>query len=833
MPAAVPQSLRDFAPDERAIVLEQPLDSLLEFTNASCGWIGLLGPDGRLTFPVRRGEFADAWLNLQLGQEGVWGFAVREGPTLLNDLPRWSVLGSPTLKNLLSCPLLHDGKSFGHVVLANRPHGFTSHDAAVVQGIAHLISKQLSGYAAQEPSKTLPALPLSLLDRKGEAVFVVDDQGILVYANPTWSEWTGFPLKELQREPAPFRFWVSHRELTSLAAEAEAIAGCGLFMEAASNQQTANSVFPFLRRDGSRLWCQVETVAAGWGGRHWTIAYLRQLPAQSATKRRASEAPTLTPQTMMALAEPMPFAAVLTDRDGRMLRVNPAAERLGFRLPSSSETVAGPLFRDQFALPSAAALEFLVHDSATIGSRHFGRLVLQGAGLGKGTLWVTYWLSMPFGPALPDGGFLFALAEDWEGLCPPDDLVVAWRRTAAQPAADWLTLLLCPGKDAVWWDARWEALTGLQAADVAGTPGEVVLDWLFPRQTDRDFVADLLQQPVNRTRGSQAMLNVLSPEGSRPLLCTFLPVPSAKLAAATPETEGLTDAWLMLIGEPQGSPAGGAHHEVPTARYVRQFARGLSTLLNHYFMAPIGLAEMALDRDDLPPQFAPWFEQILENCRQGTYLISSLQDLAASDMGDTALESLATVMREVLDERVSAGLATYEVVTDFSNDGVLARVNRRMIRVVLRHLLANAEQAMVNSPTRRITIRVGLREGEACCEIEDTGEGLEAADWTAALAPFYSTKGPFARDAAHAALPGTGLGLTVSHHLLALHGGRLELHSKPGQGTTAFVLLPRTDRIGGPKSIQRSHDESLRADPASETRGPHALPGMASALEPP
>src|SRR5262249_7673447 len=240
----------------------------------------------------------------------------------------------------------------------------------------------------------------------------------------------------------------------------------------------------------------------------------------------------------------------------------------------------------------------------------------------KGRHWIAYWLAIPAAPNLLDGGFLFAFAEDWDALCPPDDLAAGWRRATAGPAAEWLAVLLCAGAEATWWDERWEKLTGIQAADIAGVPSEVVVDWLFPNQADRDFVADLLHQPNGSAAGRQAMLDVVSPSGSRRQLCTLLPVGRSALAR---ERSG--DGWVLLISEPQIA-ADSARREGPTSRSVRHFAHGLSHLLNHYLTTPIGLAEMALDRTDLPPLLVPWFEQILESCRQGTYLISALHDLA-------------------------------------------------------------------------------------------------------------------------------------------------------------------------------------------------------------
>jgi signal transduction histidine kinase len=395
-----------------------------------------------------------------------------------------------------------------------------------------------------------------------------------------------------------------------------------------------------------------------------------------------------------------------------------------------------------------------------------------------------------------------------------------------RPAAEWLALLVLTGHETTWWDERWVGLTGLKSADVAGVPVETVLDWVFPLQPDRDFVADLLHRPTKLREGAQAALHVLSPAGSRPLLCTFLPVAVAAPSLASPPaaSPAATDAWLLLVAE---LGVAGMASEWPAIEVVQEFARGLSHLLNHYLATPIGVAESALDRDDLPAQVAASFEQILEGCRPAAHLIASLRDLATVAVGETTIESCPALIQEVLDEMASEGLRDYELITDFGEPNSFVRVNRRMARVVLRHLLVNAEQSLLNRLERRIVVRVRPQGEMVCCEIEDTGEGFATPEMTAAIKPFYSTKGPFARDPAHAALPGVGLGLTVSQHLVALHGGRLDLVSRSGQGTTATILLPRATMAPA-----HSAPDAVRLDPASEAHGPHPAPGLPAAVKP-
>src|SRR5262249_11636785 len=264
----------------------------------------------------------------------------------------------------------------------------------------------------------------------------------------------------------------------------------------------------------------------------------------------------------------------------------------------------------------------------------------------------------------------------------------------------------------------WEKLTGMSAGDLTGVASEVVLDWLFPQQTDRDLVADLLHQPVarrlppGRGQGMQAVLELLSPGGtSRPMRCAFVPAPSTGAAA-----------WLLLASEPDLFPGEALLGETGSAtRFVRQFVRGLSHLLNNYLTVPIGLSELALDRSDLPAELRSWFEQIFESCMRAHHLIGALFDLGTLTPGDTQLLPLATLVREFLDERrrEQEPEPPYELLVELCAPDALVRVNRRMLQVVLKHLFTNAEQSLLHSERKRIAVRVFARENTVVCEIED------------------------------------------------------------------------------------------------------------------
>lgn len=65
--------------------------------------------------------------------------------------------------------------------------------------------------------------------------------------------------------------------------------------------------------------------------------------------------------------------------------------------------------------------------------------------------------------------------------------------------------------------------------------------------------------------------------------------------------------------------------------------------------------------------------------------------------------------------------------------------------------------------------------------VADEGVGIAAEALPLVTQPFYSTRG---------AQGGTGLGLSISLSVAREHGGRLEIDSAPGRGTTAVLSLP-------------------------------------------
>jgi len=92
-----------------------------------------------------------------------------------------------------------------------------------------------------------------------------------------------------------------------------------------------------------------------------------------------------------------------------------------------------------------------------------------------------------------------------------------------------------------------------------------------------------------------------------------------------------------------------------------------------------------------------------------------------------------------------------------------------------------------NVPQGRIDISVKKETGFIISEIKDTGIGIPEGDLGRVLDRFYQVDKSRSRD-----LRGVGLGLSICKEIVKLHGGRIEIKSRVGEGTTVYVYLKGT-----------------------------------------
>jgi signal transduction histidine kinase len=102
-------------------------------------------------------------------------------------------------------------------------------------------------------------------------------------------------------------------------------------------------------------------------------------------------------------------------------------------------------------------------------------------------------------------------------------------------------------------------------------------------------------------------------------------------------------------------------------------------------------------------------------------------------------------------------------------------------------LLLNAMDAIADDGAIIVRTRKGRVASEAVlAEVIDDGHGIARGETSKIFEPFYTTKAPGR---------GTGLGLSICYGIITDHGGRVEVDSVPGKGSTFRVILPASDGV--------------------------------------
>ena len=141
-------------------------------------------------------------------------------------------------------------------------------------------------------------------------------------------------------------------------------------------------------------------------------------------------------------------------------------------------------------------------------------------------------------------------------------------------------------------------------------------------------------------------------------------------------------------------------------------------------------------------------------------------------------------LNELCRETAASLKSHLEAKTDLDFDlGMLPslRCRPQQLSAVLSNLLRNAAAAMIES-RGRITVSTRKREGNVVLEVRDTGRGIPSAQLATLFEPaFQVEKGRVAT---------TNWGLFVCRTIVTEHGGRLDIDSEVGKGTTAKIVLP-------------------------------------------
>lgn len=218
---------------------------------------------------------------------------------------------------------------------------------------------------------------------------------------------------------------------------------------------------------------------------------------------------------------------------------------------------------------------------------------------------------------------------------------------------------------------------------------------------------------------------------------------------------------------------------------VGQLASGLA----HEFGTPLnviaGRARLIVEPDTTAAESARHAQSIIEQAERVTAIIRQLLDFArrrGPELGRTDLHELSSRVLELI-RPIAEKRSVLLTLTPRQGD-CIAAVDYNQIQQAISNLVMNGIQAMPTGGTLTVSVRGETDQSgrpQVSVAVGDTGTGIAADNLKRIFEPFFTTQ---------SAGVGTGLGLSITDGIVRDHGGRIEVESELGQGSTFRLLLP-------------------------------------------
>jgi heavy metal sensor kinase len=213
--------------------------------------------------------------------------------------------------------------------------------------------------------------------------------------------------------------------------------------------------------------------------------------------------------------------------------------------------------------------------------------------------------------------------------------------------------------------------------------------------------------------------------------------------------------------------------------------------ISHELRTPLAVMLTTTELGLRKQRSAEQYRELLQDCRasaqQMNEIVNRLLTLARLDAGVDQLQRRTIDVALLADQCADMvrPLAEAQGLTLHVHHvpAVPAQTDPDKLREVLNNLLHNAIQ--YNRPNGRIDVRVGQKESQLWMEVEDTGIGISPEARPQIFERFFRADPSRAGDGLHA-----GLGLALVKEYVDLMGGRIDVESQEGQGSTFRIWLP-------------------------------------------
>jgi signal transduction histidine kinase len=229
--------------------------------------------------------------------------------------------------------------------------------------------------------------------------------------------------------------------------------------------------------------------------------------------------------------------------------------------------------------------------------------------------------------------------------------------------------------------------------------------------------------------------------------------------------------------------------EVRMAEMRSQFVSGVSHELKTPLTAIRMFAEtLRLGRTQNRKTQEEYLDTIVNESQRLTRLLNNVLDFSKIEKGKKIYRPQPASLPEVVKAAARAmeyplSQQGFKLNVELDEDLPAVSADRDAIEQAVLNLLHNAMK--YSGDSREIDLRLQRSSHLALIQVIDRGVGIAPQERKKIFEKFYRVPSQ-----ENERLPGTGLGLSLVHHIVAAHGGRIEVESAPGKGSTFSILLP-------------------------------------------
>lgn len=218
-----------------------------------------------------------------------------------------------------------------------------------------------------------------------------------------------------------------------------------------------------------------------------------------------------------------------------------------------------------------------------------------------------------------------------------------------------------------------------------------------------------------------------------------------------------------------------------------QISTGLAHEINNPLGVVLGYTQLLLRETESGTQIRDDLKTIEKHARNCKTILDDLLKFARStptkkssvDINECLSEVISLLAHQFELEKISLQTVMEPGLPRLVADG-------EKVKQVFMNLLMNAKQAITNTGNIVVQTKKDRMDSSVEVAITDDGCGIAQEHLHKIFDPFFTTK-PVGE--------GTGLGLSVSYGIIQDHGGRIEVSSEPGKGSTFSVFLPLEEAV--------------------------------------